>query len=51
MAEINLDLLREQRLKELEDCLASAAELARICGVSPEELQEMLRILLEEESL
>ena len=51
VAEKNLDLIREQRLKELEDCLASAAELARVCGVSPEELQEMLRILLEEESL
>ena len=49
-SELNIQV-ETQRLKELEDCLASAAELARVCGVSPEELQEMLRILLEEESL
>ena len=34
---------------ELEAHLAAAAELAKSCGVSREELHEMLRILLEEE--
>ena len=50
VAEKNLDLVREQRLKELESHLAAAAELAKGCGVSREELHEMLRILQEEES-
>ena len=50
VAEKNLDLIREQRLKELEEHLSAAAELAKSCGVSREELHEMLRILLEEES-
>lgn len=48
--EKNLDLVREHQLKELEDHLSAAAELSKSCGVSREELQEMLRILLEEEA-
>ena len=51
VAEKNLDLIREQRLKELEDHLSAAAELAKICGIPPRELGEMLTVLLEEESL
>ena len=50
VAEKNLDLVREQQLKELEGHLAAAMELSKSCGVGPQELQEMLRILLEEES-
>ena len=49
VAEKNLDLVREQQLKDLEAHLAAAAEPAKSCGVSREELHEMLRILLEEE--
>ena len=43
MAEKNLDLVREQRLKELESHLAAAAELGRSCGVTEEELTVLLR--------
>ena len=50
VAEKNLDLIREQQLKTLEDHLSAAVELSKSCGVGPEELQAMLRILLEEES-
>ena len=50
VAEQNLDLIREQRLRELEGHLSAAAELARSCNVSPEELVNMLHILLEGES-
>ena len=50
VAEKNLDLIREQQLKTLEGHLSAAAELAKSCGVGPEELQAMLRILVEEES-
>lgn len=50
VAEKNLDIIREQQLRELEGHLASAVDLAKTCGVSQPELHEMLRILLEEES-
>ena len=51
VAEKNLDLIREQQLRELEDHLAAAAGLARSCGATAEELVGMLRVLLEEETL
>lgn len=51
VAEKNLDLIREQQLKELEDHLAAAAGLARSCGATAEELIGMLRVLLEEENV
>ena len=49
VAEKNLDLVREQQLKDLEGHLAAAVELAKSCNISHQELHEMLRILLEEE--
>ena len=49
VAEKNLDLIREQKLKELGDHLDAAVELAAQCGISSAQLQEMLRILLREE--
>ena len=49
VAEKNLDLIREQKLKELEDHLDAAVELAAQCGISSAQLQEMVRILLREE--
>ena len=50
VAEKNLDLIREQQLRELEEHLSAAAELAKSCGVSVEQLFDMLHILLEEET-
>ena len=50
VAEKDLDLIREQKLKELEDHLDAAAALAAQCGVSPAELVEMLRTLLKEDT-
>lgn len=49
VAEKNLDLIREQQLRELEGHLSAAAALAKSCGLSIEELTEMLHVLLEEE--
>ena len=43
------DLIREQKLKELEDHLTAAVELAAQCGVSSGELTEMLHILQKED--
>lgn len=51
VAEKNLDLIREQQLKELEDHLSAAAALAKSCAVTAEELIGMLRVLLEEENV
>lgn len=50
VAEKNLDLIREKRLQELEEHLQAAVELAKTCGISERELQEMLRILVEEDT-
>ena len=49
VAEKNLDLVREHQLKELEDHLSAAAELAKSCGLSREELTEMLCMFMEEQ--
>lgn len=51
VAEKNLDLIREQQLRELEDHLNAAAALAKSCGLTVEELMDMLRVLLEEETI
>ena len=51
VAEKNLDLIREQQLKELENHLTAAAGLAKSCSVTVEELIDMLRVLLEEENV
>ena len=49
VAEKNLDLIREQQLRELESHLSAAAGLARSCGLSRRELEEKLVVLLEKE--
>ena len=51
VAEKNLQLVREGRLKELEAHLAAAAELTGSCGLTSEEVLETLRTLLEEYDL
>lgn len=50
VAEKNLDLIREKRLQELEEHLQAAVELAKTCGISERTLQEMLQILIEEDT-
>ena len=49
VAERNLELIREQRRKELESHLDAAVSLAAQCGISPAELIELLRTLLKED--
>ena len=51
VAEKNLQLVREGRLRELEDHLSAAAELADSCGLTAEEVLDALRALLEEHHL
>lgn len=45
----NPELLREQKMCEVEENLQSAIAAARICRVSDKELIEMLKILMQEE--
>ena len=49
VAPLNLELLREEHLKQIESHLQEAVRLAETCGLSREELLEMLRLLLQEE--
>ena len=51
VAERNVGRVREHQLKTLEAQLSAAVKTARGCGVTTEELLNMLHILLEEESL
>ena len=43
----NVELLREENLKQIERHLEEAARLAASCSVGADELQEMLRIITE----
>lgn len=45
----NRELMREEHLKQIEQKLAEALELARQGGISDEELTEMFQILLQGE--
>lgn len=49
VAEQNLELVREMHLKEIEDCLQRAADLAVACNLSDKDLLEMLKLLLKED--
>ena len=51
VAEKNLELVREGRLKEMDEHLSAAAELAVSCGVPADQVLETLRTLLEERDL
>jgi GntR family transcriptional regulator len=51
VAEKNLELVREGWLKEMEEHLSAAAELAVSCGVTADQVLETLRTLLEERDL
>lgn len=42
----NLELIREENLKKIEEHFSKAHSLAKCCGVSDDELIEMLRIII-----
>lgn len=50
VAQRNLELVREENLKKIEEHLQAIAALAPSCGLSNEDLIEMLALLGEEES-
>lgn len=43
----NLELIREERLRQAEEKLREAVDIARASGISGEELSEILRLLYE----
>jgi GntR family transcriptional regulator len=45
----NKEILRERRMKVVEEKLAQAVAEAKLLGIKPRELREMLRLLYEEE--
>ena len=45
----NIELIREENLKKVEEYLMKASELAAVCGLRRQELIDMLEILLGEE--
>lgn len=49
VAGTNQDFLREQKLKEIENCLQKAAEEAKVCDIGLTELKDMLELLYEGE--
>ena len=50
VADNNLEILREQRRQELETHLTAALELAKSCGLTRQDLKQMLDFLSEEET-
>ncbi len=48
VAESNLDIMKEEQLRIIEEYLQKAADYARKSGVSLEEMQEILQMLFEE---
>ncbi len=48
VAEKNMEFLREERLRQVEGLLQAAVDAAERCGLSREELREMLDVLCED---
>lgn len=49
VAEQNMELIRENQLKQIEAKIREILELSSGCGLSREELEEMIRLIAEEE--
>ena len=45
----NLDLIREEHLRQIEELLGRARDLADACGLTYDELAEMLRLTCEDD--
>ncbi len=46
----NVELLREENLKKMEEHLEQAVQLAASCGLGREEILDMVKFILEEET-
>ena len=45
----NMDFILEEQFKTVEKCLQEAVEKGKVCGLSLEELSEMLTLIYKEE--
>ena len=45
----NREMLREEQLRQTEELLSAACEKARVCGISLEELTEILKLVYGDE--
>ena len=50
VAEKNMELIRENHLREIEEHFRQVLSLGKACGLTCEELTEMLRLMAEETS-
>ena len=48
VAEKNIELIREENLKKIEEYMQKITELAVLCNISNAELLEMLQIIIKE---
>lgn len=44
----NVELLREENLRKIEDHMEKIAQLAKTCGLLREDIEEMLRCIMED---
>ncbi len=51
VARRNMELLREENLRQIEEYMQRIAELAAVCGLTKQELLEMFRLLDGEETI
>ena len=49
VAQKNTELVREERLRQIEQSLAETARLAKLCGLNEEEILTMYRLITEVE--
>ncbi|MXQ73014.1 GntR family transcriptional regulator [Clostridiaceae bacterium DONG20-135] len=45
----NQEMLREQQLRQIEECLQKAVDLAKTSGISTDEVMDILHLLYEED--
>lgn len=45
----NLDLIKEEKLKEIQDYIEKIYDISKISNISKEEIKELFRIIFEEE--
>lgn len=49
VAQKNTEMIREEKLKEIEEHMREILRLAPACGLSEQELAEQFRVIIEEE--
>ena len=45
----NLDLIKEEKLKEIQDYIEKIYDISKVSNISEEEIKELFRIIFEEE--